>query len=87
MVGRSHQSLVHKDNRLHYVNNYVGLGEQMVIATLDVPTGQNVVLSAAFEKGGQEPTATHGTLRLYHGETKVGHEKTRAKMGSGLEQS
>jgi hypothetical protein len=33
--------------------------------------GQNVALSAAFEKESQEPTATHGTLSLYHGETKL----------------
>jgi hypothetical protein len=30
-----------KDNRLHYVNSFVGITEQKVAATEDLPTGQN----------------------------------------------
>ena len=44
-----------KDNRLHYVNNFVGAEEQMVVATEDIPTGENLILSASFDKDGQEP--------------------------------
>ncbi len=36
-----------KDNRLHYVYSFVGMFEQMVVATEDVPTGENVILSAS----------------------------------------
>ncbi len=32
-------SLYVKDNRLHYVNNFVGMFEQKIVATVDVPTG------------------------------------------------
>ena len=42
-----------KDNRLHYVNNFVGAEEQMVVGSEDVPTGENLILSASFEKDGQ----------------------------------
>ena len=45
-----------KDNRLHYVNNFVGAEEQMIVGTEDVPTGENLILSASFEKEGMEPT-------------------------------
>jgi hypothetical protein len=70
-----------KDNRLHYVSNFVGT-EQMVIATEDVPTGEKLILSASFEKTGQEPTCTTGTLSLYHGEKKVGEGEIRTQLGA-----
>ena len=71
-----------KDNRLHYVNNYVGALEQMVVGTEDIPTGTNLILSASFEKDGQEPTATLGVLSLYHGETKVGEGRIKTQLGA-----
>src|SRR5262249_35635452 len=42
-----------KDNRLHYVYNFVGITEQRVVATEEVPSGNNLVLSAAFRKDGE----------------------------------
>ena len=44
-----------KDNRLHYVYNFVGMFEQKVVATEDVPTGENLILSASFDKDGEDP--------------------------------
>ena len=41
-----------KDNRLHYVNSFVGITEQMIVGTEDLPTGENLILSASFEKEG-----------------------------------
>jgi hypothetical protein len=70
-----------KDGKLHYVNNYVGEEEQMVVASADIPTGDNLILSASFEKKSQEPTATHGTLSLYHADTKVGEATIKTQMG------
>ena len=46
-----------KDNRLHYVNNFVGMIEQKIDSTQDVPTGQNLILSASFDKDGEDPPA------------------------------
>jgi hypothetical protein len=44
-------SLYIKDRKLKCVYNVVGLNEQMIASTTQVPTGQ-VVLSAAFERAG-----------------------------------
>jgi arylsulfatase A-like enzyme len=71
-----------KDNHLHYVNNFVGAEEQMVVGSEDVPTGENLILSASFEKEGMEPTCATGTLSLYHGDTKVGEGKIKTQLGA-----
>jgi arylsulfatase len=71
-----------KDNRLHYVNNFVGAEEQLIVGTEDVPTGKGLILSASFEKEGMEPTHAFGTLSLYHGETKVGEGKLKTQLGA-----
>ena len=44
-----------KDNRLHYVNNFLGSEEQKIVGTEDIPTGKNLILSASFEKEEQRP--------------------------------
>ena len=62
-----------KDNRLHYVNNFVGMFEQKVVATEDIPTGENLILSASFDKDGEDPPhVSTGILSLYHNDKKVG---------------
>jgi len=71
-----------KDNRLRYVNSFVGAQEQMIIGSEDIPTGQNLILSAAFEKNGMEPTCATGTLSLYHGDTKVGGGQIKTQLGA-----
>jgi arylsulfatase len=70
-----------KDGRLHYVNNFVGAQEQMVVGTQDVPTGENLILSASYEKTGMEPTHATGTLSLYHGDQKVGEGPVKTQLG------
>ena len=71
-----------KDNRLHYVNNFVGAEEQMIVGTEDVPIGEDLVLSASFEKEATEQTCATGTLSLYHGKTKVGEGKLKTQLGA-----
>ena len=39
-----------KDNRLHYVYNFVGMLEQKIDATEDLPVGENLIVSAEFVK-------------------------------------
>jgi arylsulfatase len=46
-----------KDDRLHYVYSFVGSLEQRIVADVKVPTGEGVILSAAFEKDGEDPPA------------------------------
>ena len=71
-----------KDNRLHYVNNFVGLMEQKIDATEDVPVGENLILSAAFDKDGEDPPhVSTGILSLYHGDQKVGEGRIKTQPG------
>ena len=71
-----------KDNRLHYVYNFVGLIEQKVVATEDLPTGENLILSASFDKDGEDPPhVSTGILSLYHGDKKVGEGRIKTQPG------
>jgi arylsulfatase A-like enzyme len=71
-----------KDNRLHYVYNFVGSLEQIIVATEDLPVGEGLILSASFEKDGEDPPGiSTGILSLYHGEVKVGEGRIRTQPG------
>src|SRR3954465_13834355 len=75
-------SLYIKDNRLHYVNSFVGMFEQRVVATEDLPTGEDLILSASFEKDGDDPPpVATGILSLYHGDVKVGEGRIKTQPG------
>ena len=71
-----------KDNRLHYVNNFVGIIEQKIDSTQDVPTGQDLILSASFDKDGEDPPhVSTGILSLYHGDQKVAEGRIKTQPG------
>ncbi len=71
-----------KDNRLHYVYNFVGSLVQTIAASEELPTGENLILSAAFEKDGEDPPGVStGILALYHGDEKVGEERIKTQPG------
>jgi arylsulfatase A-like enzyme len=71
-----------KDNRLHYVYSFVGIMEQKVDATEDVPTGENLILSASFDKDGEDPPGVAtGALSLYYGDRKVGEGRIKSQPG------
>jgi arylsulfatase len=71
-----------KNNRLHYVYNWVGITEQKVSSTEEIPTGKDVILSAAFEKTGEEPKGVaQGKLTLYFGDRKVGEGRIKTQPG------
>jgi arylsulfatase len=71
-----------KDNRLHYVYSFVGSIEQEVVAGVELPTGEGLILSAAFDKDGEDPPGVStGTLSLYHGDVKVGEGRIRTQPG------
>ena len=71
-----------KDNRLHYVNNFVGMAEQKIDGSQDVPTGENLILSASFDKDGEDPPhVSTGILSLYHGDKKVGEGRIKTQPG------
>ena len=71
-----------KDNRLHYVYDFVGVIEQQIAASEDLPTGENVIVSAAFVKDGEDPPGlSTGILSLYHGDKKVGETRIKTQPG------
>jgi hypothetical protein len=71
-----------KDNRLHYAYNPVGLAEQKIDGTEDLPVGENLILSASFDKDGEDPPGVAtGILSLYHGDTKVGEGRIKTQPG------
>lgn len=71
-----------KDNRLHYVNSFVGSEEQKIVGSEDIPTGENVLLSASFDKDGLEPDHATGILSLYHADRKVGEARIKTQLGA-----
>ena len=75
-------SLYVKDNRLHYVYSFVGSLEQNIVATEDLPTGEDLILSASFEKDGEvAPGVATGLLSLYYGEQRVGEGRIKTQPG------
>ena len=72
-----------KDNRLHYVYNFVGMLEQKIDGTEDIPVGQNLILSVSFDKDGEDPPGVAtGILSLYHGDKKVGEGRIKTQPGN-----
>jgi arylsulfatase len=75
-------SLYIKENRLHYVYNFVGMFEQKVVADTPIPTGTDLLLSASFDKIGEDqPGVANGTLSLWHGDVKVGQTQIKTQPG------
>src|SRR3954467_11359394 len=71
-----------KDNRLHYVNSFVGRVEQKIAANQQLPTAEQLILSAAFDKEGEDPPGgSVGTLSLFHGDVKVGEGRIKTQPG------
>ena len=71
-----------KNNRLHYVYNWVGMIEQKIVATEELPTGENLILSASFDKSGEDPPGVAaGLLSLWQGDAKVGEGHIKTQPG------
>jgi Sulfatase len=68
------------DDRLRYVYNFVGMLEQHVVATEDIPIGEDLILSASFAKDGEDPPGVStGLLSLFYGEDKVGEGRIKTQ--------
>ncbi|MDH6130515.1 sulfatase-like hydrolase/transferase [Kitasatospora sp. GP82] len=75
-------ALYGKNDRLHYVYNFLGSEEQRISATEDLPIGRNLILAASFDKDSEDPPGTaHGILSLYYGDRKVGEGRIRTQPG------
>jgi hypothetical protein len=56
--------------------------EQRIDGTQDLPVGENLILSASFEKDGEDPPGVAtGMLSLYHGENKVAMGRIKTQPG------
>jgi hypothetical protein len=68
-----------KDRKLKYAYNFVGIHEQIVESTEEVPLG-HVVLSASFEREGDAMPA-EGTLTLHMRDQAVGDARIKTQPG------
>ena len=68
-----------KNRKLKYVYNFVGLVDQFVESTEEIPKG-HVVLSASFEKDG-DTMPTEGTLALHIRDKEVGSARIKTQPG------
>jgi hypothetical protein len=54
-----------------------------VVAAEDLPAGENLILSASFDKDGEDaPGVATGILSLYHGDRKVGEGRIKTQPAS-----
>jgi hypothetical protein len=71
-----------KDNRLYYAYNFVGMFEQKIDGTEDVPADENLILSASFDKDGEDPPGVStGLLSLYQGKRRLARAGSRPSPG------
>jgi hypothetical protein len=64
------------------VYNFCEIVEQKIVASADLPVGERQILSAAFEKDGEDPPGVStGVLSLYHGDQKVGESRIKTQPG------
>ena len=69
-----------KDGKLKYVYNFVGMEEQMIVASAKLPTGK-CVLGVAYDMEATQKTSATGTLLLYINGKKVGEKKIKTQLG------
>jgi hypothetical protein len=56
--------------------------EQKIVASEEIPTGEKLILSASFDKSGEDPPGVAtGLLSLWHGDTKVGEGQIKTQPG------
>ncbi|MGZ4608874.1 MAG: arylsulfatase, partial [Actinomycetes bacterium] len=64
------------------VYNFVGITEERIVATEDLPTGENLLLAASFDKETENPPGVaEGTLTLWYGDRKVGEGRIKTQPG------
>jgi len=73
-------SLYIKGGKLKYAYSFVGIFEQLIESTENVPTGK-AILSASFEREGQDMPA-HGKLTLYINDKAVGSGEIKTQPGN-----
>jgi hypothetical protein len=58
------------------------MASRTIVGDADVPTGEDLLLSASFDKAGEDPPGVAtGTLSLWHGDTMVGEDQIKTQPG------
>ena len=67
-----------KDNRLHYVYNFVGMLEQKIVRDRGLPVGDNLIVSAEFVKDSEgKPGSARGSCRSTTARTRSARARSR----------
>ena len=76
-------SLYVKDGKLKYVNNFIGLKEQMLVADQDLPTGDYCAVGVSFEMKSvdKKDMKTNGTATLFINDKQVGQQDIMTQLG------
>jgi arylsulfatase len=76
-------SLYVKDGKLKYVNNFIGLEEQMLVADADLPKGDCTVgVSFEMKDVDQKKMETQGTAKVFINDTQVAQQDIRTQLGA-----
>ena len=67
-----------KNNRLHYVNSFVGKVEQKVVGDEDIPTGENLILSRRSKGRASSRTTRRGRCRSTTATTRSARRRSRS---------
>ena len=76
-------SLYVKDGKLKYVNNFIGLEEQMIVADTDLPKGKCTVgVSFELESVDKGAMRADGTATVFINGTQVAQKKIKTQLGA-----
>jgi arylsulfatase len=76
-------SMYVKDGTLKYVNNFIGLEEQMLVSDVALPQGDCTVgISFEMESVDKEKMETRGTATLYVNQQKAAQRGIRTQLGA-----
>jgi len=77
-------SLYVKDGKLKYVNNFIGLKEQMIVANQDLPTDDYCTVGVSFEMKSvdKKNMETLGTATIFINDKQVGQQDIKTQLGA-----
>jgi arylsulfatase len=76
-------SLYVKDGKLKYVNNFIGLQEQMLVADADLPKGDCTVgISFEMDSIDEKDGKANGTATVFINDKQVAQEKIKTQLGA-----
>jgi arylsulfatase len=76
-------SLYVKDGQLKYVNNFIGLKEQIVVADQELPRGEACIVGVSFELDNvdKKKMESRGMLTIYINDQPAGQQEISTQLG------